>query len=327
MKLAFTIVTNSYLPQALTLRKSLLTYNPEYKFVIGLLDNVDAVKDYLSRYGDFEVIELHKIGLDSFDEMLTRYTAFEMSCALKPFVAKYLLNKYQPIVLAYFDSDILIFNSLNEISQIENTAMLITPHCCEPVNRKDNHEMDLKLLNYGLYNAGFFVCYFGHSQTIEILDWWADKMKTECTTDLYNGRFVDQIWMNLMPIYFSGVKNFNHLGYNVALWNLSEREIYVKNDEFIINNNSEIKMVFFHYSGYNVLTPEIPSKNHFNFNFHTKKELKTVYDKYYSRLVEFNATTFVSYTNYYKSTIIEVKRVENGLHKVGILKKVLSYWR
>lgn len=325
MKLAFTIVTNDYLPQALALKKSLLDNNPDYKFIIALLDDLSAVQEYLNNFNNSNIIELNKIGLENFNEMLNKYSAFEMSCALKPFVAKYLIINYNPSILAYFDSDILIFNSLSELLQIDNSAMLVTPHCCTPVNRFDNHEMDLKLLNYGLYNAGFFVCYPAHNQTLEILSWWADKLKTECTTDLCNGKFVDQVWMNLMPIYFTGVKIFNHLGYNVALWNLSEREINVENDEFIINNNSKVKLTFFHYSGYNVLTPEIPSKNHFNFNFDTKRELKAIYDKYYNSLKQFNAITFLPSINYYKNKFVDFKQEIATANKLSILKRALNY--
>ncbi len=50
-------------------------------------------------------------------------------------------------------------------------------------------------------------------------------MRNKAFIDLKKGLFVDQIWINFVPLFFKKVRIFLHHEYNVAYWNLHERMI------------------------------------------------------------------------------------------------------
>ncbi len=69
MKIAFTLCSNNYLAQAKTLGDSLLKYNPDYKFFIGLVDRLSDQINYSKDIGH-EIITAEDIGIPDFDELL-----------------------------------------------------------------------------------------------------------------------------------------------------------------------------------------------------------------------------------------------------------------
>ena len=83
MVLTFTVCSNNYLAQAIILGKSLLRFNPNYKFIIGL---VDRKKESIA-YDQipFEVIEVEKINNVYFHEMALKYNIYELNTSMKPF--------------------------------------------------------------------------------------------------------------------------------------------------------------------------------------------------------------------------------------------------
>jgi hypothetical protein len=71
MVLVFTLCSNNYLAQAITLGNSLLVYNPDYIFKIGLVDRSSDTINYTNI--PFEIIEVESIGIKAFDDMFKRY--------------------------------------------------------------------------------------------------------------------------------------------------------------------------------------------------------------------------------------------------------------
>lgn len=253
MKLLFTIATNSHLGSAKAMIKSFLDHNDGYLPVICLLDNYDALSDHLKISPETIVCSYNELQSVDVKDMTQRYNPFELSCAMKPFFAAHLLEKYQPSQLVYLDSDIVVFDNLNFDFLFETNAILLTPHCTAPYK-----DMDLNLLNYGLYNAGFFGVK-NDSTSKSFLQWWKKSLVNDCVIDLINGKYVDQIWLNLAPIYFENVHIIKDLGYNVARWNLQQRVISKHQGKYLINGQSPLK--FFHYSGYDPVANSFPMDN------------------------------------------------------------------
>ena len=308
MTAAYTIVTLNYLSNAKTLADSLTAFNPDVEFYICLIGNKKDIPD-ITFFSAYSIIDTASSVIPEFAEMRQRYVNFELSCALKPFFAGVLFSNYNAESLFYFDSDILVFNSLTIARQaLTQNSIVITPHCTEVIDRNDGNQMDLIILNYGLYNAGFF----GVRRSkiaFAFIDWWKDKMKTECLVDLANGRFVDQIWLNLVPVYFNEVQVVKDLGYNMAAWNMSERKVSIKNGCFIVNNESPL--VFFHFSGYSIAAPEILSKNHNTFSFQERPDVVPVFKEYSDKLkqnkIEFYAS-LNSGENYNATSVVKNKK-------------------
>jgi hypothetical protein len=90
MTLVFTLCSNNYLAQAITLGNSLLIHNPEYIFKIGLVDRKNNQIDYSTI--PFNIIEVESIGITPFDDMFKRYNITELNTAVKPFFFQYFLK-------------------------------------------------------------------------------------------------------------------------------------------------------------------------------------------------------------------------------------------
>jgi hypothetical protein len=69
----------------------------------------------------------------------------------------------------------------------------------------------------------------------------------KCVVDLSNGYFVDQKFIDFVPIFFKNIFVEKDVGYNVAYWNLHSRRISRENGAWMCNDSP---LYFFHFSGY-----------------------------------------------------------------------------
>ena len=283
MKVAFTIATANFLSQAKTVGDSFLAHHPGDKFCIVLLDKLGSGFDK-SFFGSIEVIEIEKIGIKYFQEMADRYSIFELSNSLKPFCAEFFLDHYANLsVLVYLDSDVFIYHNMNELETLLNKYnIIISPHFFTPLPADGIKQNERHFLNSGLYNGGFFAISKNHEAS-RFLSWWKERMRTLCFVDVAKGLFVDQIWLNYVPLYFKGVHLIENPGFNVAYWNLHEREISRKDDQYIVNDSAPL--VFFHFSGYNIERAEILAKYQHRYTFDNRKELAPLFESYRNMLI------------------------------------------
>ena len=87
--------------------------------------------------------------------------------------------------------------------------------------RKPNEQ---DILIAGAYNLGFLGLRAGAAATF-VLDWWAERLETDCIVDPERGFFVDQRWMDLVPGMVGDVHLIRDPGFNVAYWNLPARTV------------------------------------------------------------------------------------------------------
>ena len=93
MTLAFTLCSINYLAQARTLGDSLKRTNPHIRFIIGLVDRLDVAQVPEDKLPDFELLELHRIGVDGLDQMCEHYNITELNTAVKPYFFRYFFEK------------------------------------------------------------------------------------------------------------------------------------------------------------------------------------------------------------------------------------------
>ena len=77
MKIALTICSKNYLAQAKIFGQSLLKTNPDYTIVIGLVDKLNTENEFADTI-PFEIIEVEKIGIESFDSLYSKYNLTEL---------------------------------------------------------------------------------------------------------------------------------------------------------------------------------------------------------------------------------------------------------
>lgn len=243
----FTLCSNNYLPFAFALGKSIQSFIPNSNFIIGLVDQVDPEIDY-SAFGEFEILPCFDLGYSEFDEMLLRYNIIEFNTAVKPFYFEYFFNSNPEIDhIYYIDPDIFFYQSPMELEkEWGSSEILLTPNLVELPEKTVTGE--LASLRHGINNLGFIGVKRGENSS-RFLSWWKERLRIYCKIDKCRGIFVDQKWIDLAPLFFEKIKSVKHLGWNMAWWNLSERNL-IKVQEGYFVNSSKSNLVFFHFSGF-----------------------------------------------------------------------------
>ena len=287
----YTICSYSNLNQAIVLYDSIKqNTNGIFSFFCFLIDEVpDEFPLEDKSFNLVRVAELQK-SIPEFDQLKLKYNAFELCCALKPFCGESLFaHSKQEQIIMYLDSDILFYNDLNLIlEELGNNDILLTPHfTSEPPDFDKISELDVN--NTGLYNGGFFA-FKKNSNCIEFIKWWKERMTQFSFTDFKNGMFVDQIWLNFVPLYFKNVLISRNKGLNVAYWNFHERTISISSyNAWKVNN--DFPLVFLHYSGFRLYRRDLISIHQTRYSFKDVPEVKELFQNY-ALLLEKNAAEF-----------------------------------
>lgn len=260
-----TIITKSYLPYARTLASSLAKHNPDVNLYVLLADNIDNYFD--PSLEPFKFIYLEDLSEPNIvEQMCFYYTPFELCCGLRGLLHEYMFKKTDAQKWLFLDSDIMVFNSLTVIfNQLENSSILLTPHITIPTTDNNYAEPNCEItyLKSGLYNAGFL----GLSRTDtsrKFISWFKDRLKSFSFHDyaskdyISRGLFVDQLWLNLVPLYFKEVKLCLEPGANLGHWNIFDRLF----DKDSLGNITvdEKPLLFIHFSGWDIKNIDKVSK-------------------------------------------------------------------
>ena len=252
-----TICAANYLPFAKTLANSFLKFHPKSKFYLLLVDG-DASEVTNNLGPEITVIKPSDLDLDPdvFMRMAIYYDVTELSTALKPLGLKYLLDTGSEIAI-YLDPDIEVFSELVEIPKhLESANIALTPHSLHGFPDDELRPSARDIMASGTFNLGF-IAIKNSTQSYEFLSWWNEKLIFDCVSDVENNLFTDQRWIDFVPSYYS-FSVIREYGYNVAYWNLHEREITKQDSEYYINSSP---LRFFHFSGFSPNKPWILSKH------------------------------------------------------------------
>lgn len=238
-----TIITSNYFFYAQALYDSLDKFDQNLSFHVLIVDEFSEELSYknifISRLEDV----IAELPADY--ELISKYYSDKESnlrWALKPLFLKYLLLEMHFEKTIFLDPDLYFFNNPSFLfDELNQEDVLITPHWRSKDPFKDSGNFD-SLFTGGLFNAGFFAC---NKNAIDILNWWLKVCSYRMIKN--DGFYVDQAYLNLMPIYFTDqVKILKHKGCNVANWNRIECKRSIKNNEVIIDDKFPI--VFIHFT-------------------------------------------------------------------------------
>ena len=284
MRIVFTLCSNNYLAQAKTLGDSLVAHNPNYKFVIGLVDKKDAQVDY-NFFLPHQVIEAETARIPHFDDLCNRYDIIELNTAVKPFLFKFLFQEYPEAQgVIYLDPDMMVFSSLEKIyAELDQQSLVLTPHILSPIPVDGCEPRENVFLTFGTYNLGF-IAFANRPEGRRFLVWWGVLNFSSGYIKTDEGMFVDQLWLNLAPVFFKGVKISLDPGLNVAYWNLHERVVGQNNNAYFINDKSPLG--FFHFSSYRLLEPERLSPYQNRYTFATRPDIAALFELYRNDVIK-----------------------------------------
>lgn len=275
-----TINTKSYLAHARTLAKTFLHHHPAGNVFMLLVDEIGDHYDPADE--PFTTILAQDLNIPNFSTMSFRYTLFELSCALKPYLMEYLFNEYGCDKLCYFDVDITINHPLDEIfALLDSKLMVLVPHLLDFLE-DGYHPDERSILQAGAYNAGF-IGVAQHPELERFFHWWQRRLEKQSVVDTAQGLFADQRWMDLAPGLFADVHIHRDPGCNVAYWNLNSRDMEQTNTGYMVNGSV---LKFFHFSGFSVENIEAISQHQNRYTLRKVPHLRPIYEQYRDYLVE-----------------------------------------
>jgi glycosyltransferase involved in cell wall biosynthesis len=245
---ACTIIAKNYLAFARTLAQSFLSFHPDNKFYVLIVDEIEG---YLKPAEEcFETISLNDLEIPDLPSLCFKYDIKELCTAVKPYLLDYLIRKKSIERMLYIDPDVLITAPLKQLyEELEIYDIVLTPHLDTDYPDDGLLPDDGYILRAGVFNLGF-IGINSSENAASFLTWWKNKLYNGCVVDVPNGYFVDQKFIDLAPIFFGNILVEKDTGYNVAYWNLHSREISRDNGPWLCNGRP---MYFFHFSGF---TPE-----------------------------------------------------------------------
>ncbi len=275
----FTICAKNFLAHARVLHASLQPHYPDTKFYVVLCDRVDGLFDPAEE--PFEFIYLDELNLPDLEAMATRYNITEFNTSVKPFAFLHLMQKYGFGSVVYLDPDLLFVDRMPELDSLlaNGAEAVLTPHVLQPA---ENDELnDGKFLLYGIYNLGFLA--LRNTAVVRaFLHWWGRRLERDCLIRLEQGLFVDQRWADLLPAFVPGTRLLHHPGYNVAYWNLPQRRIERRGDQWFANGQP---LRFVHFSGNNLDDPTIVSRHSRQVTMESIGDLQYLFSYYRAQVI------------------------------------------
>lgn len=320
--IVFTICSNNYFAQAIVLGKSLAASNPQCTFYVCLADR--KVKDI-----DYSVVQnilfADELLIPTFEQMVKKYSIVELNTAIKPYMFSFLFQKeYDCDMVTYLDPDIYVYKSLELVeSLIKDYNFILTPHVTSPYPLDGNVPNEEDILNTGMYNLGY-ISIKNNDEGQNMVLWWGERLKDKADINFSAGHFTDQIWINFVPLYFSKVCIFRNLGYNVAYWNLHERNVVSSDGNIYIQKEQERhSLVFFHFSGYNPFQPNVFSKYQNRVLIQNDMILMELCKQYGENLLSNNYLHYSKIECYYQNKHNEYMMTErmNQLHKLSFVQR------
>lgn len=245
-----TIAAKNYLSQARALMRSVKEQHPSFARFVLLADKIDGYFEPQSE--DFCLDVSFDLAIPQNSLFHFKYTILELCTAVKPYYLEDLFARHGLDKLIYLDPDILLFDQLEPVLEaLTRSSIVLTPHL---TGRLADNQASSELLvrQHGVYNVGF-IALSRCEESADFLKWWQAKLYNDCITDLEQGIFVDQSWLDLAPGLFEGVEVLRDPGLNVAWWNLPQRQVEQRGDKYYINNQL---LRFYHFSGYRADSPE-----------------------------------------------------------------------
>lgn len=319
---AFTLCSNNYLAQANVLKESFLKFNPDFEFYIALVDEFSSEVNY-DLFKPATIVPISQVSGINVNELIQKYDIVEFNTCVKPSFFKYIIqqNKNAEIVY-YIDPDICFYNSISDLNeQLKTHSIALTPHILTPIAIDEYLPSESLFLNYGLYNLGFLGINTKKQNAIKMLDWWEEKTLKLGYNRTEDGLFVDQLWMNYVPIYYTDSLVLRSFNYNMAPWNLHERSVseITDNGRVVLNDRSDL--VFYHFSNLSTNRDEI-SRFYKRFDFTKLPLLKKMYDEYFEKLDKQGYSKLKQIPIYYALYKKKIEEAKVSAIKKGVLKLI-----
>lgn len=275
-----TIVTTSFVPYARVLAASLARHHQGRRLITLVMDDDGRLEPASEPFEILRPADLESVlPAAEFGRMAVMYDGKELATALKPFLLLHLLQEGAAAAL-FVDPDIEVFASLDDVEDATAAhGVVLVPHCLAPIPLDGETPTESTVQRYGIFNGGFLgVSTAGRP----FLLWLAERLRRDCISAPDQGLFVDQRWLDFVPVYFDH-RVLRDPTLNVAYWNLHERDVTWAGDHWEVEGSP---LRFFHFSGYNPLQPDVVTTGSSRITFASRPHLRRLFDEYARQLLD-----------------------------------------
>jgi hypothetical protein len=213
MRAVFTVAQNHRLPNAKILQQSLKKSNPELDFVLCLVDErVDSQLVF------DKTMMINELQLADFNKMQGQYSTQELLASTKPYFAKKLLETYSEVFFFDVTSEIM-GNLAPKFDLLKENNVVLVPQILKARQFHDEKQ----ILNSGMFTATCFGLKRSE-ETNKMLTWWQSKMIDKAFIEPEKGFWLDQIWLNHVPIFFKNVHIDKSGQLSAGLWVKTEAD-------------------------------------------------------------------------------------------------------
>ncbi|HYG89643.1 MAG TPA: hypothetical protein VD978_25690 [Azospirillum sp.] len=288
-----TVISRSYLRRAAAFYASLRRFHPDAEFHALVVD-VRKTDDIPERaYLPFTIVSIDEVPVHAIEVMRLYYDAMELICALKPSLIRHLLVDGGARKVIYVDADAFVAGRFDVAEDLlDRYDLLLTPHTTKPLPLDGKLPDDLEIADYGVYNGGFWGVR-NSPRALEIMNWLIARLRVKGFAWPERHMFCDQKLLPLAAQFAGdGFHALTHPGYNLAYWNLHERDLVCEDGRFLANGEPA---VFFHLSGYDEKAPEVFTKHTDRFTVENRPVLREVLAHYRGLLAEAPAAEATDY--------------------------------
>ena len=311
-----TIIAKNYLAHARVLAESFQSTHPDGRCFVLVIDETDGYVDPAAE--PFALVRPSQIGLDSFDEMRGAYDVMELSTAVKPWLLRQMLAEHDDgSGVAYLDPDIRVLTRMTELeAALSDHAVVLTPHVLTGMPRDGCKPSETDILMAGIYNLGF-IGLSNREDAHRMLDWWSERLLTDCHVAPERGLFVDQRWIDFVPGLVSDLEILRDPAYNIAYWNVLERGLGRRNGTYLAKGQP---VRFFHFSGYNPDRRRVLSKHQDRVQLGADGPLRELCDAYAEALIEagYEQVRDLPYEHDTLPSGIRLSRTMRALYRAGV---------
>jgi len=239
-----TLFDINYLPHALSLCESLDKYIDSYIIYCFCMD--DESYSYLNSLNRKAIKPISHLQLEAHYPELqiaqSNRSRIEYYFTCTSAVCSYVFNCFPKTEMTtYLDADLYFFSSPEPIYQeLNNSSIGIIEHRFSFFGKRYQ--------KYGKYNVGW-VSFRNDQSARKCLEDWRKNCLEWCYDRLENGQFADQKYLDYWPDKYTGVHIIQHLGANLAPWNIGRYRLKIEpvSKQILVNNSS---LIFYHFASF-----------------------------------------------------------------------------
>lgn len=239
-----TLFDKNYLPHVLSLYDSLEKNASDFIIYCFCMDNesysyLNSINRKAIRLISYQQLEIHYPELQIAQSNRSR-VEYYFTCSSA--VCSYVFDCFpETEMITYLDADLYFFSSPEPIFQeLSNSSIGIIEHRFSFFGKRYQ--------KYGKYNVGW-VSFRNDQSGRKCLEDWRKDCLEWCYDRLENGQFADQKYLDYWSDKYTGVHIIQHLGANLAPWNVGRYHLKIDpvSKQILVNNSP---LIFYHFASF-----------------------------------------------------------------------------